>query len=291
MTKLENFINKANIIHDNRYSYDKSIYINAKIKLLITCVKHEKFLQTPNMHLSQKNGCPKCSNKLKTYKEFEKDCNIKHNKKFTYFQDYVNVNHNIKIKCSNNHIFFQRAGNHQHLKHGCPHCKKEKMSFKFRKDIKDYIKEASRIHNNKYDYSKVNYTNMNKKVIIICPQHGEFNQSFKNHVRGEQGCPKCKSSKGERFIRNILDKNNIKYIEQYRVIYEMKLYIFDFYLPSRNIMIEYDGIQHQRPVNFFGGKKIFKNQQLIDMIKDQYCDVMNIKLIRVNHEKEIRESI
>lgn len=42
------------------------------------------------------------------------------------------------------------------------------------KDINTFIKEASEVHNNKYDYSKVNYYNAHKEVCIICPEHGEF---------------------------------------------------------------------------------------------------------------------
>lgn len=54
----------------------------------------------------------------------------------------------------------------------------------------EFIQRSSKIHNNKFDYSKVNYTGINFKVIIACPVHGEFNQVAKNHLKG-QGCKKC----------------------------------------------------------------------------------------------------
>ena len=47
-----------------------------------------------------------------------------------------------------------------------------------------------KVHNNKYDYSKVVFTKMSEKVIIICPEHGEFLQSMSAQVAGN-GCPKC----------------------------------------------------------------------------------------------------
>ena len=53
-----------------------------------------------------------------------------------------------------------------------------------------FIEEARKVHGNRYDYSKVVYVNNRTKVCIICPEHGEFWQTPKNHKRG-QGCPVC----------------------------------------------------------------------------------------------------
>lgn len=54
----------------------------------------------------------------------------------------------------------------------------------------DFINRSSKIHNNKYNYSRTNYTGSNNKVIIICPEHGEFKQLSRHHITGI-GCPKC----------------------------------------------------------------------------------------------------
>lgn len=55
----------------------------------------------------------------------------------------------------------------------------------------EFIDRAIRIHGSKYDYSKVNYTNKDAYVTIICPEHGEFEQTPNNHMKGK-GCAKCK---------------------------------------------------------------------------------------------------
>ena len=55
---------------------------------------------------------------------------------------------------------------------------------------KFFIEKAYKIHGDKYDYSKVKYKNNREKIIIICPIHGTFIQSPKNHLNG-QGCPIC----------------------------------------------------------------------------------------------------
>ena len=50
--------------------------------------------------------------------------------------------------------------------------------------------KANLKHDNKYDYSKVEYVNVRTKVTIICPEHGEFEQRPNDHLTG-YGCPKC----------------------------------------------------------------------------------------------------
>ena len=59
-----------------------------------------------------------------------------------------------------------------------------------KKNKKEFIEQANKVHNNKYDYNQVDYINTNTKVCIICPVHGEFWQTPKHHLRG-QNCPKC----------------------------------------------------------------------------------------------------
>ena len=54
----------------------------------------------------------------------------------------------------------------------------------------DFIKQACKVHGNRYDYSKVNYTGSGNRVCIICPKHGEFWQTPHEHLRGGN-CPKC----------------------------------------------------------------------------------------------------
>lgn len=56
-----------------------------------------------------------------------------------------------------------------------------------RKTTEEFVNEANKIHNGKYDYSKVNYIDSNTKVCIICPIHGEFWQTPINHLCGK-GC-------------------------------------------------------------------------------------------------------
>lgn len=53
-----------------------------------------------------------------------------------------------------------------------------------------YIHNAKLVHGCKYDYSNTKYINSNIKVKIICPAHGEFEQSTAHHLNGA-GCRFC----------------------------------------------------------------------------------------------------
>lgn len=60
----------------------------------------------------------------------------------------------------------------------------------------EFITKARAVHGDKYDYSLVNYRGYKTKVKIVCPEHGEFEQTPTNHVANKQGCPTC-SEKGQ----------------------------------------------------------------------------------------------
>ena len=83
-------------------------------------------------------------------------------------------------------------------------------------NILDFINKSSLLHHNKYDYSKVVYKNSKTKVCIICPEHGEFWQTPKNHMNG-QGCPKCNKSKDilKSNLSNFINKSNKKFNNKY----------------------------------------------------------------------------
>ena len=84
---------------------------------------------------------------------------------------------------------------------------------------------------------------------------------------------------------------NIKKKKTFKGCKSKKLLQFDFYLPKYNILIEYDGIQHYKPVGFFGGKKEFKETQMRDNIKNKYCKDNNINLIRIRYDENIEERL
>jgi len=190
-----------NAVHDNKYCYSLTEYINAKTKVNIICEKHGPFMQTPNDHLNG-TGCPGCGsiNSVKdrneqAAKDFIPNSIAKHGPKYDYSEvEYINCNTKVKIICKTHGPFLQTPK--QHLNgHGCPKCGSIN-SVKARKEQakKDFIPNSIDKHGPKYDYSEVEYINTKTKVKIICSIHGPFMQIPNSHLLGN-GCSSCKSDK------------------------------------------------------------------------------------------------
>lgn len=74
---------------------------------------------------------------------------------------------------------------------GCPKCGNILKGSYHKKDTAWFIEEAAKVHGSKYDYSQVVYTRTHTKVTIICPEHGEFNQTPASHLYNKCGCNPC----------------------------------------------------------------------------------------------------
>ena len=192
---------KAKKIHGNdAYDYSKINYVNNYTEIDIICPIHGLFSQTPKNHLD-KRGCPKCHkyfndiyNNNNNY--IKKAYEIHGNNKYDYsLLKIISSNGKVKIICNIHGIFEQIAKVHIGGS-GCPKC--GKLSWKNKKTLsnEEFIGKSKKIHKDKYDYSKVNYINSITKVIIICPMHGNFLQTPKNHIDNRgcrlcQYCPSC----------------------------------------------------------------------------------------------------
>jgi Zn finger protein HypA/HybF involved in hydrogenase expression len=272
------FIERAIKVHGNKYNYSLSEYKDANSKIIIICSLHGNFEQKANHHMSG-HGCPSCSgNKNKTTEEFINESNLLYNNKFDYTKTiYTNASSKIIIICKQ-HGYFEQTPDHHLRGQGCPNC-----SGNVRLTTEEFIERSTTVHNNKYDYSLVDYKNGETKVKIICTIHGEFEQKASNHLSGK-GCPKCRSSKGELLIDHILKERGIKFETQWsddgKCRHKSALK-FDFYIPSINTAIEYDGEQHFMPRDVFGGDEEFQSTQLRDQIKTKYCLDNGIRLVRI----------
>lgn len=287
--KTELFIKKAILKHGKNFSYENVIYVNNKEKVSITCLQHGKFEQTPNDHLKGR-GCSQCwiESKRDSKEAFIKKANAIHNSTYIYKKTkYINNSTKIIITCPKHGDFIQYPSNHL-SGNGCPCCKKSRLT------TKDFVLKARSVHGDIYSYDKVDYTeNNNCDVIIICPKHGDFKQTAKVHLSG-CGCPGCRASKGEKGISAFLLKHKV-FFETQKTFENCKGRFsklrFDFFLPEFNICIEYDGLQHFTPVNFFGGTKTFEIQKKHDEIKTKYCKDHNVELIRIAYYENIEDKL
>lgn len=194
LTRQE-FENKARDIHGDKYDYSKSCYINNKMKIEIFCKNHGAFFQKPNNHLLGQ-GCPECGNiskavnRIKTTEEFIEDAIKIHGNLYNYdLVEYLLSSKKIKIICNTHGIFEQKPNSHLQG-YGCKKCMGEKISKSKEKSPEDFINECKKRHKDRYLYEKTKYKGCDKKVIVTCRIHGDFEQQASNHLHG-QGCDKC----------------------------------------------------------------------------------------------------
>lgn len=300
MKKLskDEFILRANKVHNNKFDYSLVDYANLDTKIKIICPTHKEFEQTPRNHLKG-NDCFECSKKKKskTTEEFISQANIVHNNYYDYSSTkYKNYLNKVKIICPIHGEFDEFPTEHIFKKSGCKKCGIEKTKKFTVLGLDKFIEKSNKIHYNKYDYSKVTYINSYTKVEIICPKHGPFFQKPCDHLHSKAGCPTCKESKGEAFITSILKQYNInsKPQKSFSDLIHKKLLYFDFYLTELNMCIEFDGEQHFRSVEYWGGEEAFKILQYRDKLKNEYCIKNNIPLLRLtykNSDKELKSKI
>jgi len=191
----EEFINKAKLVHGDKYDYSLVNYKNIGTKVKIICPTHGEFLQEPRNHLFLKSNCPHCA-KIKRIKPhqtkeqfLEKANKIHSDKNYQYPDKYINSRTKIRIICPIHGEFFQTPNCHLNG-HGCQLCAREENGKHCRGTTEEFIAKANEIHKNKYDYSKVDYVDAFTKIKIICPVHGEFTQRPNSHLSG-YGCEKC----------------------------------------------------------------------------------------------------
>jgi very-short-patch-repair endonuclease len=169
---------------------------------------------------------------------------------------------------------------------GCEKCSLESYSAKRKTSLEDLINQVKLIHRDFITLEDASmYVNTESKILFRCnkkPKHGVF-EATAHGILGGYGCPICKMSKGERKIWFWLKDNEIDFKSQKRVKKHVGngVFIFDFYLPSKKVIIEYDGRQHSIPVERWGGKKALKKTLINDSLKDEYTRLIGFEMMRI----------
>ena len=251
-----------------------STYKNNRTPLVLKCPKGHIFDTMTFWSFKKGCRCPVCSRKIKLTYGFVKSEFEKENYKLIS-DKYVNANSKLLVKCPLGHEW---EVTYAHFYDGkrCGVCANNKrLNY-------DYI--SQKFKERGYELLSKSYKNAQSKLVVKCSNgHITDTITWNNFQRG-QGCKMClEKSNGESAIERFLSKHNIKYQREYRFKdckYKYRL-PFDFYLVEHNICIEYDGVQHFKTIDYFGGEEALKETNERDKIKDNYCKTNNIKLIRV----------
>lgn len=130
------------------------------------------------------------------------------------------------------------------------------------------------------------YKNMDTKVLMYHTEcENEFEVNPHSFLRNKSFCPYCskKQYKGEKIIKKFLTSQSIVFEPQktFNDCRNKNKLPFDFYLLDYNLLIEYQGGQHYKPIEYFGGQEQFEYRQNNDQIKKDYCQQNNIPLLEI----------
>jgi len=275
--------------------------------MCVICPIHGDFFTNPDNHVRLSVGCPKCGkidaakNRTMSSSEFFNRCNKFHKNKYSYIESfYSGYENDISILCPVHGKFKQKAGKHLHC--GCKKCANENLRDLKIKSSEEFTRQAGLKHNERYLYSKIKYQGAVQKVEIVCIEHGSFWQSASAHLSGA-GCPNCKT-KNEFEVYLLLTqhfnkckiKRHKKIWDRYRRYIGKRYCDFWFLYYGQEVIVEYDGEQHFRPVSFgCRNDQIvmdrFSKQQKIDMLDKLFCQEHNIILFRIPYYEDKEKSI
>lgn len=131
------------------------------------------------------------------------------------------------------------------------------------------------------------YVSCKTKVSVKHETCGNIYKTSRNTILQGCGCPVCRESKGERRVRKYLLEKVFEFTSQYKLknCRNVNPLPFDFAVSNNqnelSCLIEYDGEQHFKPIEHFGGEKGFQQRQHNDQIKNAFCKENNIPLIRI----------
>lgn len=171
--------------------------------------------------------------------------------------------------------------------HACKYCGYQELKQKKMLPI-DVVKNLCVEKN--IEYQGRYLSNHNSYIQYICPKHlnAGIQEMTLDHLRASfVPCRFCQISSGELRVKQFLDKHYIKYNFQHMFddCKHKRTLEFDFYLPQKNTVIEFDGKQHFQMMKYAKTNeeniRQFQLGQLRDEIKNQYCIQKNIRMLRI----------
>lgn len=208
----EDIIKEFREIHGDRYDYSKVVYVNTKTKITVICKEHGEFQCNIGDHLNG-HKCPKCYFTWKrTTEDIIKEFREIHGDAFDYsLVDYKDSNTPVEIICNScGYRFSQRPSKHLRIPKGrCLKCKRNPRIL----TDEEIINDLNIIHNNKYSYPNFKYSKTTDNILVMCPEHGEFEITYGSHKSGA-GCQKCAkvySYTTEEFIEKVSYVHDFKY--------------------------------------------------------------------------------
>lgn len=262
-------------------------FTKVKEKFVLKCLNCETIYEFCNadnvINGNKKNVCSQCNPCLRkeTLEVKNKLEYLKKNlTKIKIIKDFVNITTDLELLCLQCNEIFKRKPQLFLKTQKCPFCEtksKTKPNTLFQKELKDkFAEEYECLDEYINAYTKIKIRHKCGFIWKITPH---------NLLCGK-GCPKCNrfTSKGEKKIEKFLLNNNISFVKE-KTFIDLPLLRFDFYLPNKNLVIEFQGLQHYKSIDYFGGEQHFIKQKANDLKKKEYCKKQNIDFLEISYQE------
>jgi hypothetical protein len=267
-------------------------YIDATTAILCKClIDGHEWYSTPNNLLSG-CGCPVCgkiagaAKRTKTNEQFLYELSLV-NSAITPLDPYVNAKEKIRVKCNVcGHVWYVEPDGLLQGR-GCPECAKIESHNRQVKSNEQFLKELAEVNPTLIPLEP--YYNDHTKILILCTVHNYVWLAAPNKILHRRcGCPKCNLYSGEEKIINILEDlmYTVEPQKRFDDCRDKHTLPFDVYVKELNLLIEYDGEGHYRPIprgdmSWEEAEEALVITQKHDVIKTKYCQDHNIPLIRI----------
>ena len=295
----DEFFAKMKEIYGDSLDFSHSVFSGVNKPVDYECKIHGHQHNMAKTLLSG-DGCDYCSGRKFYGPDFVRLAREVHGDKYNYSQvgEIKNKVQIVTIGCPAHGPYPQRVDLHL-LGHGCPECYGQSNKWDTKERARRFFEKAHKMHGDQFDYSEANYVDKRTPIRIRCKKHDYWFTCRPDehvHVRSAGCCPYCTAPKGELEVMLWLDAQHIPYIHNKPIpnndpTLELEDLKADFYLENgdERIIIETNGPQHYKEINFFHNnpksmkknKRDFKKQQHRDQYLRQYCKEEGITLLEI----------
>ncbi|MED3626332.1 hypothetical protein P4478_04040 [Bacillus subtilis] len=225
--------------------------------------------------------------KKRTHDEFLSIVNERSKGKYLVLGTYKNNVTRVKTLCIDCSSEFQlKPKDFINKNAGCPSCAKKRVGLSKRLSPDEFSSRFQNLYGSEYSLLS-NYTTSRDKVRVRHNACGYEYKSLANNLLTKRcECPKCSISQGENLIGRYLSENNISFKIQYSFLecrYKNPL-LFDFAIVKGEQvlgLIEFDGRQHFKSIDYFGGIEGLRLNKIRDGIKNDFCRQNGLPLLRI----------
>jgi len=254
-------------------------YVNRQTNIKFKCKLDGNEWETDPGHILSGTSCPQCAgNQRKDQDTFIAEM-AQINPDIEILGRYESTATKLAVRCRKDGYEWKASPNKLLYERGCPKCKGT-----YRRTHDEFVSELQSVNSNLV--VKGAFKKMVETILVECLIHQHEWNAFPNNLLRGHGCPVCNESKGEKAVRDYLDEQQIVYQAQWieHSCKTTRVMPFDFYIPSKKLVIEYQGRQHFEFVSHFHKTKAdFVQSKKRDELKRAWCIANKIRLLEISY--------